>query len=180
MDKRAQVLIGLDRRAGRPPIPAGTQPEEAVSVAEAASLLMITDQALYAQIRRGTLPGYARNGQTVLLVGDLASTRTAKRQTAREDAEAWRLSCLPGHLAEGGCVGRACRNWTHQSELPEPEPVRRQYSDARLAQLAQAREKAHLTNRAKNAERARRQAEDLARYRMADAESPISTGWNGA
>lgn len=56
--------------------------ELAVTVAQAAELLVVSHQAVDQAILRGTLPAYQHDGRRYLLVADLAETPAARRQAA--------------------------------------------------------------------------------------------------
>jgi hypothetical protein len=134
--------------------------EWAVKLSVAAELTGLTTQAIWKMTEIRTLPAYlGPDGVRYVRLCDLAESPAGSRQAAK-DAEqerrvAWhefRIKTYP----EAGCVGEwekcvVCGPPADEWEQPVPAKAKQVYTPERLAQLAQARERAHETNRRKRA-----------------------------
>jgi excisionase family DNA binding protein len=155
MDKKAHAAVGRERLAALLPLPKFMQNDEYMSVREAADLLNVTRQSLYKSIKGGCLASYRLGHTRVVLVNDLAAfpSRRANadaRLQRRIVDHKFRIKTYP----DAGCVGEweqceVCGPPADEREKPVPPKLKRAYSPERLAQLAEARERAHATNRRK-------------------------------
>jgi excisionase family DNA binding protein len=92
-DRVADAERGRARTAALPPLSSMVhkrdRAELAMTVAEAADLVGVTQQAINQLINRGSLPAYRADGKRWVLVVDLVESAPARRQAAQEAEQAW-------------------------------------------------------------------------------------------
>jgi hypothetical protein len=154
-------------------LPAGVPlAEYAVTVAEAARLLIVSFQTVHQQIERRTLPAYLHEGRKFVRLDDLVETRTARAQAAQSAELAW-LEAMSRELHEspwpkelGGPF--PCPAWCTVCERARMSRRGRRPNPTVLANLARGRARAQERNR----ERRAQQAAELAAYRAAEQMEP--------
>jgi excisionase family DNA binding protein len=91
-DRPADAERGRARTASLPELSSvvdeGDRAELAMTVAEAADLVGVTQQAINQLINRGSLPAYRADGKRWVLVVDLVESAPARRQAAQEAEQA--------------------------------------------------------------------------------------------
>jgi hypothetical protein len=136
-------------------VPTGIPIEEwAVPLSVAAELVRVTTQAIWVMTERRTLPAYiGPDGVRYVRLVDLAESRCGERQAAKEYEQASRrVSHEIYHTGEYEecleCLVAYAPPTTEVFKRPWPDPT-----GSRRAQLEQARQKAHATNRRKREEK---------------------------